>query len=142
MIMMISTKGRYALRMMADLAEQEPDKYTPLKDIAVRQEISQKYLESIMTMLSKRGLVDSLHGKGGGYRLNKAPEDYSVVEILRVTETSMVPVTCLQEGAEPCSRADFCKTLPMWKKFNEIIDDYFGNISLADIAQGKLSEIL
>ncbi len=140
--MMISTKGRYALRMMADLAEQEPDKYTPLKDIAVRQEISQKYLESIMTMLSKRGLVDSLHGKGGGYRLNKAPEDYSVVEILRVTETSMVPVTCLQEGAEPCSRADFCKTLPMWKKFNEIIDDYFGNISLADIAQGKLSEIL
>lgn len=140
--MMISTKGRYALRMMADLAEQEPDKYTPLKDIAVRQEISQKYLESIMTMLSKSGLVDSLHGKGGGYRLNKAPEDYSVVEILRVTETSMVPVTCLQEGAEPCPRADFCKTLPMWKKFNEIIDDYFGNISLADIAQGKLPEKL
>ena len=139
---MISTKGRYALRMMADLAEQDSDKYTPLKDIAVRQEISQKYLESIMTMLSKSGLVDSLHGKGGGYRLNKAPEDYSVVEILRVTETTMVPVTCLQEGAEPCPRAEFCKTLPMWKKFNEIIDDYFGNISLADIAQGKLPEIL
>ena len=140
--MMISTKGRYALRMMADLAEQESDKYTPLKDIAVRQEISQKYLESIMTMLSKCGLVDSLHGKGGGYRLNRAPEEYSVLEILRVTETSMVPVTCLQEGAEPCSRADFCKTLPMWKKFNGIIDDYFGNITLADIAQGRLPEIL
>ena len=136
--MMISTKGRYALRMMADLASQEPGVYTPLKDIAVRQDISQKYLESIMTSLSKSGLVDSLHGKGGGYKLNRAPEDYKVMEILTVTETSMVPVSCLQEGAEPCDRAEYCKTLPMWKKFNDNIQNFFGNITLDDIAKGNL----
>ena len=140
--MMISTKGRYALRMMADLASQEPGVYTPLKDIAVRQDISQKYLESIMTSLSKSGLVDSLHGKGGGYKLNRAPEDYKVMEILTVTETSMVPVSCLQEGAEPCDRAEYCKTLPMWKKFNDNIQNFFGNITLDDIAKGNLPQDL
>ena len=140
--MMISTKGRYALRMMADLASQEPGVYTPLKDMAVRQDISQKYLESIMTSLSKSGLVDSLHGKSGGYKLNRAPEDYKVMEILTVTETSMVPVSCLQEGAEPCDRAEYCKTLPMWKKFNDNIQNFFGNITLDDIAKGNLPQDL
>ena len=103
--MMISTKGRYALRMMIDLAEHNNGEYIPLKDMAERQEISKKYLESIMTMMSKSGLVSGLHGKGGGYRLTRSPAEYTVADILRVTEKTLAPVECLSCSPNTCSRA-------------------------------------
>ena len=140
--MVISTKGRYALRVMVDLASCEDGKYVPLKDISQRQEISQKYLEAIMSTLSKAGLVDAMHGKGGGYKLNRDPADYQVIEILQLTEKSLAPVACLADDAEPCSRAENCKTLPMWKQLNEVIGDFFGGISVADLANGYAPEIL
>jgi len=131
--MMISTKGRYALRVMLDLAEQTEGVYIPLRDIAERQEISQKYLESIMTLLAKANFVDSLHGKGGGYRLNRPPAKYTLGSILKVTEGSLVPVSCLEETTPPCDRAAFCKTLPVWKTLHGLIDDYLEGITLADV---------
>ena len=131
--MLISTRGRYALRVLIDLAEYEEDGYTPLKDIAGRQDISQKYMESIMTMLSKNKLVDGVHGKGGGYRLNRSPEDYSVGEILRITEGTLAPVACLERDAQPCPRAADCRTLPLWDKLNDMITGYLDSVSLADL---------
>ena len=131
--MLISTRGRYALRVLIDLAEYEEDGYTPLKDIAGRQDISQKYMESIMTMLSKNKLVEGVHGKGGGYRLNRSPEDYSVGEILRITEGTLAPVACLERDAQPCSRAADCRTLPLWDKRNDMITGYLDSVSLADL---------
>ena len=131
--MMISTRGRYALRVVIDLAENKDKNYIPLKDIAARQDISQKYLESIMTLLSKNNIVDGVHGKGGGYRLNREPNKYSVGEILRITEGSFAPVACLACDAKPCERADKCKTLPMWEKLDKIIEDYLDSVSLADL---------
>ena len=131
--MMISTRGRYALRVVIDLAENKDKNYIPLKDIAARQDISQKYLESIMTLLSKNNIVDGVHGKGGGYRLNREPNKYSVGEILRITEGSLAPVACLACNAKPCGRADKCKTLPMWEKLDKIIEDYLDSVSLADL---------
>lgn len=136
--MLISTKGRYALRVLIDLAEQRNGEYVPLKDIAQRQEISQKYLESIMSALSKAGMVDGAHGKGGGYRLKKPAEEYSVKDILAVTETSLAPVGCLNKDASSCNRAAECKTLPMWKRLDSLLEDFFANINLAQIVQGKL----
>ena len=133
--MMISTKGRYALRVMIDLAEQGTEDYTPLKGIVERQCVSQKYLESIMTLLSKAGLVDAVHGKGGGYRLNRPVEAYSLAEILAVTEGSLAPVACLDEGAEPCERAAECRTRPVWTKLEELIRDYLGSVSLKDLTE-------
>ena len=130
--MMISTRGRYALRVVIDLAENKDKNYIPLKDIAARQDISQKYLESIMTLLSKNNIVDGVHGKGGGYRLNREPNKYSVGEILRITEGSLAPVACLACDAKPCERADKCKTLPMWEKLGKTIEDYLDSVSLAD----------
>lgn len=131
--MLISTRGRYALRVLIDLAEYEEDGYTPLKDIAGRQDISQKYMESIMTMLSKNKLVEGVHGKGGGYRLNRSPEDYSVGEILRITEGTLAPVACLERDAQPCSRVADCRTLPLWDKLNDMITGYLDSVSLADL---------
>lgn len=131
--MLISTRGRYALRVLIDLAEYEEDGYTPLKDIAGRQDISQKYMESIMTMLSKNKLVEGVHGKGGGYRLNRSPEDYSVGEILRITEGTLAPVACLERDAQPCPRAADCRTLPLWDKLNEMITGHLDSVSLADL---------
>ena len=131
--MLISTRGRYALRVLIDLAEYEEDGYTPLKDIAGRQDISQKYMESIMTMLSKYKLVEGVHGKGGGYRLNRSPKDYSVGEILRITEGTLAPVACLERDAQPCSRAADCRTLPLWDKLNDMITGYLDSVSLADL---------
>ena len=131
--MLISTRGRYALRVLIDLAEYEEDGYTPLKDIAGRQNISQKYMESIMTMLSKNKLVEGVHGKGGGYRLNRSPEDYSVGEILRITEGTLAPVACLERDAQPCPRAADCRTLPLWDKLNDMITGYLDSVSLADL---------
>ena len=131
--MLISTRGRYALRVLIDLAEYEEDGYTPLKDIAGRQDISQKYMESIMTMLSKNKLVEGVHGKGGGYRLNRSPEDYSVGEILGITEGALAPVACLERDAQRCPRAADCRTLPLWDKLNDMITGYPDSVSLADL---------
>lgn len=131
--MLISTKGRYALRVMIDLAEHQDSERTPLKEIAERQEISQKYIEAIMTLLSKRGLVDAVHGKGGGYMLNRKPEDYKIGEILRLTEGSLSPVACLEAGAAECPRKNNCRTLPLWTKLDELVEGYLDSVSLADL---------
>ena len=134
--MMVSTKGRYALRVMVELSEHSSGAYIPLKDIAQRQEISQKYLENIMTVLSKAGFVDALHGKGGGYRLSRGPETYTVGSVLKLTEGSLAPVACpsLNTGGA-CSRAAECRTLPMWLELERLIDAYLENITVADLAK-------
>lgn len=131
--MMISTRGRYALRVMIDLAEHNTDGYIPLKDIAARQGISQKYMESIMTLLSKNKFVEGVHGKGGGYRLNREPREYKIGDILRLTEGTLAPVACLECGAAPCERASECRTLPMWEKLDELINGYLDSVTLADL---------
>ncbi len=135
--MMISTKGRYALRVLVDLAEHQRGEYIPLKEIAERQEISHKYLESIMAALSKDGLVDGAHGKGGGYKLSRAPEEYKVGEILRLTEGSLAPVACLENGAGPCSRAAQCRTLPMWTELDRLISGYLDGVTVADLMKAR-----
>ena len=131
---MISTRGRYAIRMLADLAEHDTGAYIPLKEIAERQEISQKYIEKFIPVLTKAGLVEGQHGKGGGYRLTRAPEKYTILEILRLTEVDLAPVACLTENAPICTRAAECRTLPMWKEFYAITNAYFDGISLVDLA--------
>lgn len=131
--MMISTKGRYALRVMIDLAEHCNGEYIPMKDVVKRQQVSQKYVERIMTMLSKANFVEAVHGKGGGYRLNRSPDEYIVGDILRLTEGSLAPVACLDCDAEECERADQCRTLPMWKELNNRITDFFDSITIADL---------
>ena len=131
--MLVSTKGRYALRVMLELAQSQPDAYMPLPLIAQRQGISEKYLESIIAVLSKAGLVDGLRGKGGGYRLTRPTADYSVGEILRLTEGSLAPVTCLEGAENPCPRAGECTTLPMWQKLDDLINTYLDSVSLSDL---------
>ena len=131
--MMISTKGRYALRVMIDLAEHCNGEYIPMKDVVKRQQVSQKYVERIMTMLSKANFVEAVHGKGGGDRLNRSPDEYIVGDILRLTEGSLAPVACLDCDAEECERADQCRTLPMWKELNNRITDFFDGITIADL---------
>lgn len=131
--MKISTRGRYALRVMIDLAEHNTGDYITLQDIASRQEISEKYLESIISVLSKNGLLDALRGKGGGYRLSKAPQDYTVASILKLTEGSLAPVACLENKPNTCTRASECKTLSMWTKLYEMIENYFENITIEDL---------
>lgn len=131
--MLVSTKGRYALRVMLELAERPAGEYAALGTIAADQGISEKYLESIVAVLSKAGLVDALRGKGGGYRLNRPAKDYSVGEILRLTEGSIAPVSCLECSPNRCDRADGCKTLPMWEKLNELICGYLDSVTLADL---------
>ena len=133
--MTVSTKGRYALRVMVYLAEKEPGVYVPLKEIAECEEISQKYLEAIMTTLSKAGFVDAVHGKGGGYRLNRKPEEYSIGSILVLTEGSLASVSCTEQGAAACSRTTCCATLPMWERLDKLISDFFENITLADLVK-------
>lgn len=130
---MITTKGRYALQVLIDLAEHKDDKYIPLKKIAERQDISLKYLEQIMLMLNKADLVDGIAGKGGGYRLNRLPSEYVVGDILRATERDMVPVACLGCNAEPCTRQEECKTHPMWEKYMDMTNQFFDNITIADL---------
>ena len=120
--MMVSTRGRYALRMMIDLAENSHDHaYIAMKDIAERLEISKKYMEQIMPVLVKNGLVEGLQGQGGGYRLTRRPEDYRVGEILRLTEGDLAPVSCLS-GDSPCTRSGGCRTIAMWSRFNTVAD--------------------
>ncbi len=131
--MIVSTKGRYALRVMLCFAQRGGDEYIPLKEIAEAEEISQKYLESIMSILSKANFVDAVHGKGGGYRLNRKPEEYTVGSILKLTEGSLAPVSCTTQGAAACSRSTCCQTLPMWERLEKVIDDFFEDITLADL---------
>ena len=133
--MLISTKGRYALRVMIDLAEHQREGYIPLKEIADRQEISEKYLESIIKILVKAKLLDGLRGKGGGYRLTRAPERYTVGAILRLTEEYLAPVSCLEAGAVTCSRMAECRTLPLWQGLDRVINEYLDGITVADLVQ-------
>ncbi|MGN1025567.1 MAG: RrF2 family transcriptional regulator [Faecousia sp.] len=137
--MLISTKGRYSLRVMIDLAEHQTNGYIPLKEIAERQEMSEKYLESIIKLLVKDKLLVGLRGKGGGYKLTKAPEQYSVGSILRLTEESLSPVSCLEPNADACPRVASCWTLPLWKGLNQVINDYLDNITVADLMQSGVA---
>lgn len=137
--MMISTRGRYALRVMIDLAEHNDGSYIPMKEVAERQELSLKYLERILPVLTKNKLIKGVHGKGGGYRLNKTPSEYTVGEILRLTEGDLAPVSCLEQGAEPCKRASECRTLKMWTDFYKITNEFFDNISIADLIRTDCS---
>lgn len=131
--MMISTKGRYALRVMLDLADQNSGDYIPLKDIAQRQEISVKYLENILASLSRAGLVDAIRGKGGGYRLSRPAEDYSAGEIIRLAEGGLASVSCLRDDQPGCEKAGHCRTLPLWIGLDKVVYDYLNQISLADL---------
>lgn len=131
--MIVSTKGRYALRVMVSLAQRDGQEYIPLKEIAETEGISQKYLESIMTTLSKAGFVDAVHGKGGGYRLNRGPEGYTVGSILKLTEGGLTVVSCTSQGAAACSRTECCQAKPMWDRLDKMIDDFFEGITIADL---------
>jgi Rrf2 family iron-sulfur cluster assembly transcriptional regulator len=133
---MISTKGRYALRVMTEIAEKGgTGNYISLRTIAEDQEISEKYLEAITADLVKAGLVEGVRGKGGGYRLTKAPSDYTVKEILDVTETTMAPVSCLNGDINTCPRAVKCRTLPIWKNLQAVVDNYLSGVTLADVME-------
>ena len=132
---MISTRGRYALRVMIDLAEHADDGYIPMKEVAQRQGISLKYLERIMPALSKNNLVEGVHGKGGGYRLSRKPEDYTAGEILRLVEGSLAPVACLEGTAEACPRSQQCRTLALWQGLDKVIHDYLESVTIADLIE-------
>ena len=129
--MMISTKGRYALRVMIDLAESGLEEYV--------EEISRKYLENIMTVLSKAGLVDAIHGKGGGYRLNRRPEEYTLAEILNLTEGTLAPVSCMENGQCSCDRTQDCRTKPIWTELDNLIQNYLESVTLAAFLTPHLS---
>ena len=133
--MVISSKGRYALRVMVDLAEHGGDGYVSMRDVARRQEISDKYAGQIMTLLSRAGLVDGVTGKGGGYRLTRQPQEYPLGEILRLTEGSLAPVACLESGALPCDRMAECRTISMWQELDKLINNYLDSITIADLVQ-------
>ena len=133
--MMVSTKGRYALIVCLDLAQQDPEAYISLREVAQRQNISMKYLESIVAMLNRAGLVRSLRGKGGGYRLTKNPEQYTVGSILRLTEESLAPVACLEGTAEACPRSQQCRTLALWQGLDKVIHDYLESVTIADLIE-------
>ena len=133
--MKVSTRGRYALRLMLDLALNNTGEPVRLKDVAKRQEISEKYLEQIISILNKAGFVKSVRGPAGGYSLKRKPEEYTVGMILRLTEGSLAPVSCLTPNTTPCSRMANCRTYEMWKGLDDLISNYFGNITLADLAR-------
>lgn len=135
--MIVSSKGRYALRVMVDLADNYGKGSIPLRDICEREGISQKYLESIMTELSKGGLVKAVHGKGGGYSLCRSPEEYNLHEIFILTEGTLAPVTCLEHGQSKCTGCSGCRSLAMWSRLDGMITDFFKSTTLADIAKGE-----
>ena len=137
---MISTRGRYALRVLIDLAEHNGDRYVPMKDVAARQGLSLKYLERILPTLTKAKLIEGVHGKGGGYRLTRQPEDYTVGEILRLTEGDLAPVSCLAPDAPPCSRAAECRTLKLWKDYYDLTNRYFDGVTVADLVGSDSSD--
>ena len=139
--MKISTKGRYALRMMEDIAENQKDGYVALKDIAARQEISKKYLEQIALHLSQYGMLRAVRGYQGGYMLARPAEDYTVSQILGAVEGSMAPVACLDAPVNGCTRCNACKTLPVWEGLNRLIDQYLSGITLQDVVDGRIPEV-
>ena len=132
---MVSTKGRYALRLLIDMAEQETDGFLPLREIAARQEISEKYLESIVKELVKAGILAGVRGKGGGYRLCRPPEQINVADILMQMEGTLAPVACLENGAANCPRAAQCRTLGFWHGMDEVIRRYASGFTIADLMQ-------
>ena len=134
--MIVSTRGRYALRVMIDLTEHNDGGYVPLNDIAKRQGISEKYLESVVAALVKAGLLEGLRGKKGGYRLTKRPEEYTVGSVLRLTEKSLAPVACLDCEENTCERRDTCKTLPLCKKLDALLEGFFDGINLKELTEG------
>lgn len=131
--MLISTRGRYALRVLIDLAEHQSDGFVPLKEVAQRQAISEKYMETIIKLLVKDGVLEGLRGKGGGYRLSKAPDQLTVGSILRLTEGSLAPVACLEEGAKSCARMAECRTLVFWQGLDKVISEYIESYTIADL---------
>lgn len=135
---MISTKGRYALRVLIDLAEQEATSPVPLKDIAKRQEISEKYLQHIAKLLVNHGLILGTSGKGGGYIMALPPEKCTVADVLAATEGSLAPVACLACETVDCDKQDSCKTLPMWQQFDTMTREYFANVTIADLLDGSV----
>lgn len=140
MHMMVSTRGRYALRAMIDIAERNTGEYIPLKEIAARQGVSEKYLESILPVLTKAGILDGVRGKGGGYKLARAPESCTVGRILKLVEGDIAPVACLECAPNTCRRANECRTLPMWQKLQATVDAFFEGITIADLCGPQLGE--
>ena len=134
--MMISTRGRYALRVMLNLAANEGEAYIPLDSIARREGISEKYLEGILAVLSRAGMVQALRGKGGGYKLSRRPQEYPIGEILRLTEKTLAPVSCLEAGMD-CPQAADCPTFPLWQGLDKVIDDYLMAHTLQDLMSKK-----
>lgn len=132
--MKISTKGRYALRLMIDLAQHDTDSYIALKEVAVRQNISIKYLEQIITVLCKSGFLKSLRGSQGGYKLSRSPQEYTAGEILRAIEGDLVPVACLQDEVNQCERSDICETIGFWNGLYDVINKYVDSVTLYDLA--------
>lgn len=132
---MISTKGRYAIRILLDLAEHNNGSYIPMKEVAARQDISLKYIEKIMPSLKAAGLIDSVHGIGGGYKLTRDPDQYTLWDILSVAEGDLAPVSCLSDGAPVCNRAAECRTLPVWENYYALTRKYFSGITLRDLME-------
>ncbi|MCL2579356.1 MAG: Rrf2 family transcriptional regulator [Oscillospiraceae bacterium] len=133
--MLISTKGRYALRVLVDIAENNKEGYTPLKEIANRQGLSEKYLENIIPVLIRNDFLVGLRGKGGGYKLTRPPETYTVGSVLKLVEGGLSAVSCLEVDAQSCERAASCRTMPMWQKLQDKLDDFFEGITIADLCQ-------
>ena len=131
--MLISTKGRYALRVLVDMAERQAEGYIPLKEIAERQEISEKYLESIVKELVRSGILEGLRGKGGGYRLGRSADKINVLEVLERMEGTLAPVACLETGSRPCPRAAGCHTLPLWKGLDETVRAYLSGYTVESL---------
>lgn len=138
--MLVSTRGRYAIRVMIDLAEHMNGKYMPMKEIADRQDVSLKYMTKIMQALTKSGMLDGQHGKGGGYKLNRDPEEYRVGDILRLTEGTLAPVACIDETDCKCDRSFECRTRPMWNELDKLISEYLDGITIADLMEGNTAD--
>lgn len=134
---MISTRGRYSIRVLLDLARHGQSGYIPMREVARRQGISLKYIERLMPALKSAGFIESAHGIGGGYKLSRAPEEYTLWDILSLAEGELSPVACLRESAAPCSRAADCLTLPVWKGYYDLTKSYFSGITLADLLSGQ-----
>ncbi|MDD6102158.1 MAG: Rrf2 family transcriptional regulator [Clostridiales bacterium] len=131
--MFISTKGRYALRILIDMAENDNGQYIPMKSIAARQEISLKYLEKILPLLVEGKMIEGVHGKGGGYRLTRKPEEYVVGDVLRAAEGNLAPVSCLECDSTGCEKSESCRTLPLWKGLDKVVNEYLSGVTIADL---------
>lgn len=138
--MLVSTRGRYAIRVMIDLAEHMNGKYIPMKEIADRQDVSLKYMTKIMQVLTKSGMLDGQHGKGGGYKLNRDPAEYRIGDILRLTEGTLAPVSCIDETDCKCDRSYECRTRPMWNELDKLISEYLDGITIADLMKGDAAD--